>query len=368
MRQTSMFQELLPRTARYRPRHRPRRPTPRALRLRGRSEEMAARGLPTPAHGHAGRGAFRDVYAPAEDTFLLLDALEAAAAELTRCEWAGPRGPATGVPPAAARGPGRAGGAVRRAGDPEAVTALPGSRSEGRGPDVGTGAASAPRGLSGRPFRTGPAKPASPAAQPRDREAGPAPPTYPEAPRPRGPNRKVELCLEVGSGSGVVSTFLASMIGPQALYMCTDINPEAAACTLETARCNRVHVHPVITDLVKGLLPRLKEKVDLLVFNPPYVVTPPEEVGGHGIAAAWAGGRNGREVMDRLFPLVPDLLSPRGLFYLVTIKENDPEDILETMKVRGLQGTTALSRRAGQELLTVLRFTKSPHRVCSTLD
>ncbi|XP_066115686.1 methyltransferase N6AMT1 isoform X2 [Saccopteryx bilineata] len=135
---------------------------------------------------------------------------------------------------------------------------------------------------------------------------------------------RVEICLEVGSGSGVVSTFLASMIGPQALYMCTDINPEAAACTLETARCNRVHLQPVITDLVKGLLPRLKEKVDLLVFNPPYVVTPPEEVGSHGIQAAWAGGRNGREVMDRFFPLVPDLLSPRGLFYLVTTKENNP--------------------------------------------
>nr|KAF6269186.1 N-6 adenine-specific DNA methyltransferase 1 [Pipistrellus kuhlii] len=194
---------------------------------------MAAPSLPTPEHGHVGRGAFRDVYAPAEDTFLLLDALEAAAAELTR----------------------------------------------------------------------------------------------------------VELCLEVGSGSGVVSTFLASMIGPQALYLCTDINPNAAACTLETARCNQVHVQPVITDLV----------------------------GSHGIEAAWAGGRNGREVMDRFFPLVPDLLSPRGMFYLVTIKENNPEDILETMKVKGLQGTTALSRRAGQEILSVLRFTKSSHAVCSPL-
>uniref|UniRef100_F6YDD7 Methyltransferase HEMK2 n=2 Tax=Equus TaxID=9789 RepID=F6YDD7_HORSE len=239
---------------------------------------MAALGLPTPLHGHVGRGAFSDVYEPAEDTFLLLDALEAAAAEFTG----------------------------------------------------------------------------------------------------------VEICLEVGSGSGVVSAFLASMIGPQALYMCTDINPEAAACTLETARCNSVHIQPVITDLVKGLLPRLKGNVDLLVFNPPYVVTPPEEVGSHGIEAAWAGGRNGREVMDRFFPLVPDLLSPRGLFYLVTIKENNPafmpltvllyipefirsfivklhEEILKTMKTKGLQGTTALSRQAGQELLSILKFTRSSH-------
>ncbi|XP_062062345.1 methyltransferase N6AMT1 isoform X2 [Lepus europaeus] len=186
---------------------------------------MAAAGFPTPLYGHVGHGAFSDVYEPAEDTFLLLDALEAAAAELAR----------------------------------------------------------------------------------------------------------VEICLEVGSGSGVVSAFLASLIGPQALYMCTDINPEAAACTLETARCNRVHIQPVITDLV----------------------------GSHGIQAAWAGGRNGREVMDRVFPLVAELLSPRGLFYLVTIKENNPEEILETMRIKGLHGTTALSRQAGQEILSVLKFTKS---------
>ncbi|XP_040836623.1 methyltransferase N6AMT1 [Ochotona curzoniae] len=214
---------------------------------------MAAPSLPTPLHGHVGRGAFRDVYEPAEDTFLLLDALEAAAAEL----------------------------------------------------------------------------------------AG------------------VEICLEVGSGSGVVSAFLASLIGPRALYMCTDINPEAAACTLETARCNRVHIQAIITDLVEGLLPRLKGKVDLLVFNPPYVVTPPEEVGSHGIEAAWAGGRSGREVMDRFFPVASELLSPGGSFYLVTIKENNPEDILKTMKTKGLHGTIALSRQAGQEVLSVLKFTKS---------
>lgn len=47
---------------------------------------MAAPSVPTPLYGHVGRGAFSDVYEPAEDTFLLLDALEAAAAELAGCE------------------------------------------------------------------------------------------------------------------------------------------------------------------------------------------------------------------------------------------------------------------------------------------
>ena len=102
----------------------------------------------------------------------------------------------------------------------------------------------------------------------------------------------------------------------------------------------------------------MKEKVDLIVFNPPYVVTPPEEVGSLGIQAAWAGGRSGREVIDRFLPLAPDRLSPRGLFYLVSIKENNPEEILKIMKTKGLQGITALSRRAGQEILSVLKFTR----------
>ncbi|NXX18853.1 HEMK2 methyltransferase, partial [Podargus strigoides] len=171
---------------------------------------------------------------------------------------------------------------------------------------------------------------------------------------------RVEICLEIGCGSGVVSAFLASsIIGPSALYLCTDTNPMAAYCTQETALLNNVHLQPVITDLVKGLSPRLNGKVDLLLFNPPYVVTPSEEVESHGIEASWAGGKKGREVMDRVFPLVLDLLSPGGLFYLVTIKENNPDEILETMKKRGLEGTRVLSRQAGQEMLTILKFKKS---------
>lgn len=43
----------------------------------------AGMALPTPLYGHLGpRGPFRDVYEPAEDTFLLLDALERDAGRL----------------------------------------------------------------------------------------------------------------------------------------------------------------------------------------------------------------------------------------------------------------------------------------------
>lgn len=45
-------------------------------------------GYPTPVYSHAGRGSFQDVYEPAEDSFLLIDALEKDAESLLqmRCD------------------------------------------------------------------------------------------------------------------------------------------------------------------------------------------------------------------------------------------------------------------------------------------
>jgi release factor glutamine methyltransferase len=63
----------------------------------------------------------------------------------------------------------------------------------------------------------------------------------------------------------------------------------------------------------------------LLLFNPPYVPTPEEEVERGGIAAAWAGGWKGRRVIDRLIPLVPELLSENGEMLMVTVPDNDPK-------------------------------------------
>ncbi|MEQ2174981.1 hypothetical protein GOODEAATRI_013376 [Goodea atripinnis] len=143
---------------------------------------------------------------------------------------------------------------------------------------------------------------------------------------------------------------------------CTDVNPAAAQCTARTASCNRVSLQPVITDLVESLLPRLCGKVDVLLFNPPYVVTPSEEVGSRGIEAAWAGGERGREVTDRFLPLVAQLLSSEGLCYLITIAENNPEEIMGLLCQSGLEGESCLSTRAGNERLSVLRFHRNQQR------
>jgi hypothetical protein len=46
----------------------------------------------------------------------------------------------------------------------------------------------------------------------------------------------------------------------------------------------------VITDLVSGLQDRLHGQIDVMVFNPPYVPSPPEEVSAtHSLVSAHRG-------------------------------------------------------------------------------
>ncbi|XP_076457149.1 methyltransferase HEMK2-like isoform X2 [Babylonia areolata] len=166
------------------------------------------------------------------------------------------------------------------------------------------------------------------------------------------------VCVEVGCGSGVGITFLASMLGPHACYLCSDVNPIAAQVARRTGEHNGVIVHPVLCDLCSAMEDRLKGQVDVLLFNPPYVVTPSSEVSSGGIEASWAGGAKGREVTDRFLPTVSRLLSPAGIFYLIVIKENVVEEIEAALKKDGFHMTVVMSRKAGREHLSVLKFSR----------
>ncbi|KAF9908282.1 U2 small nuclear RNA auxiliary factor 2 [Linnemannia zychae] len=144
------------------------------------------------------------------------------------------------------------------------------------------------------------------------------------------------ISLEIGSGSGCVTAFVGKILGESnCLKYCTDINPKATRATQGTAKQNQLSVDIIETHLVSGLLPRLGRQIDLMYFNPPYVLTPSEEVGSHSVEAAWAGGIDGREVIDEFLPYVKLLLSEKGAFYMVVVNENKPDEIREIMKNDG---------------------------------
>jgi release factor glutamine methyltransferase len=68
------------------------------------------------------------------------------------------------------------------------------------------------------------------------------------------------------------------------------------------------------------------QKYDVVIFNPPYVVTSKDELSDaqekKGIEASWAGGEDGTEVLLQVIPQIKKILSEKGVFYLLLIQEN----------------------------------------------
>jgi methylase of polypeptide subunit release factors len=113
--------------------------------------------------------------------------------------------------------------------------------------------------------------------------------------------------LEIGSGSGCVISFISLLLQNEGINfrsLATDINPFAVSATLRTAEENDVKVDARNSKFVDIFDGSLDANLDILIFNPPYVPTPDEEVNGTGIEVSWAGGEDGRIVIDLFLPYI----------------------------------------------------------------
>lgn len=170
--------------------------------------------------------------------------------------------------------------------------------------------------------------------------------------------------FELGCGTAVPTVFLARQLLDDdnvstCIHLVTDINPRALQVAQATASANGIATLEAIEcDLASALLPRWKHGVDVLIFNPPYVPTPNDEVGSNGIEASWAGGLHGRVVVDRAIPQMAELLSkPNGVGYMITVDDNLPEELQTKFRELGLNMTPWVRRRARNEYLTVQKLT-----------
>ncbi|EZA58942.1 hypothetical protein DMN91_010443 [Ooceraea biroi] len=171
---------------------------------------------------------------------------------------------------------------------------------------------------------------------------------------------KPAICLEIGSGSGIVITALAMALRRHcsAHFLAIDINPDACRVTRRTSLLNCVDVDVAHMNLLDCI--RIRCTFDIVLFNPPYVVTGYEEMlDDRLLFKTWAGGKSGRQVMEQVFAKIPEILSDAGLFYLVVIKENDPEYILSAFEKLNMSGKIVCERKVRGEHLYVLRFRKT---------
>ncbi|KAK3996535.1 methyltransferase domain-containing protein [Cladorrhinum sp. PSN332] len=197
------------------------------------------------------------------------------------------------------------------------------------------------------------------------------------------------LTLEIGPGSGVVLAFLtahsAAIFSSPVLTLGIDINRFACKSTTKT-----VHLATTTTKTTSGAghflaaiqgdlhAPLRNNRVDVLVFNPPYVPTEempclPEisqdkttfEQDSALLALSYAGGKDGMETTNKVIDSLPDLLSERGVAYILLCAGNKPDEVKRKIRdgLGGVGGgvwsaeTVGTSgKQAGWEKLQIVRI------------
>src|SRR5208337_5278619 len=143
--------------------------------------------------------------------------------------------------------------------------------------------------------------------------------------------------LEIGTGSGLISAELARVTG----VVATDINPHAVRC----ARGRGVEV--VQSDLFSGV----RGMFDLVIFNPPYLPTQPEERIDDWLEYALDGGATGREVIGRFADAVLEVLAPSGRILLLISSLTGLGEVRDLFSRRGFTAEVARQQTVEDEEL-----------------
>lgn len=134
-----------------------------------------------------------------------------------------------------------------------------------------------------------------------------------------------EFVLEVGVGTGYVAEYVRDRTGANVVG--SDVNPEA--CRIASA--DR-HVPTVRGNLVE---PFQADCFDVVLFNPPYLPTDPEDEWADPLEWALSGGPDGRRAIRPFLETVGRVLVPEGRVYLLV------------STLTGLDAVESLARDAG---------------------
>jgi release factor glutamine methyltransferase len=157
--------------------------------------------------------------------------------------------------------------------------------------------------------------------------------------------RPGDRVLEVGTGGGTIAAGLPTTAG----VVATEINPHAAAAA------RRLGVEVVRTDLLAGIHGRF----DLILFNPPYLPTAPEERIPDWMERALDGGPTGREVIARFLRDAGRVLAPDGRILLLVSSLSGSQEVQELIEGEGFASEKVRRMVYEGEELMVLRITRS---------
>lgn len=121
--------------------------------------------------------------------------------------------------------------------------------------------------------------------------------------------------LDMGTGTGILA-IKAVLLGASRV-LAIDINPYASRCALKNITSNGLRCQ--VSVLTGNLFSPLRENAmfDVILFNPPYLQTNATEYGKGWLEKSWAGGRNGRTIINKFVDCLPAHLKREGIVFIL---------------------------------------------------
>ena len=160
-----------------------------------------------------------------------------------------------------------------------------------------------------------------------------------------------ERVLDVGTGCGVLGILTAKKAE---VVVAVELNPYAIRCARENAALNGLSskIDFIQASLFTALNPQVT--FDLILFNAPYLPSLQSE-GASWIERSWAGGPDGREVIDFFISEVSLYLKPCGRVLLMQSTLTDVEATIRKFGEQGLKAVVRAERKLPFfEILTLI--------------
>lgn len=143
--------------------------------------------------------------------------------------------------------------------------------------------------------------------------------------------KKIDYILDMGTGTGIIAIFL-KLLGTQLVnfnpkIFASDILKEAIECAKKNEKLNNKttgKIHYIHSNLFKSFPKKLKNKFNVIFFNPPYLPSIKElEVQSFDERDyAWRGGEIGNEILLDFFDEIHSFLNKENnainLIYFIT--------------------------------------------------
>jgi release factor glutamine methyltransferase len=153
--------------------------------------------------------------------------------------------------------------------------------------------------------------------------------------------KKGEYVLDLGTGCGILGVLAARKAD---FVLAVDLNPYAIRCAIKNSTLNNANGKMAFIQADLFLAFSDRTGFDLILFNAPYL--PSEETEeATWIARSWAGGKKGRQVVDRFITQVPLHLKPEGRVLLMQSTLTGVEETLNKFAKQHLLATIKAEKK-----------------------